>query len=98
MESIVAAAMSDFRKFTKPGTHGRVIIPDFELSDPGVILLVFAPSGNCVLIVGFERRASSRDPYVAYPTANCLADPDAVAYYDKLIQSRKVETRDLLSQ
>jgi hypothetical protein len=98
LESIVAAAMSDFRKFTKPGTHGQVIVPDFQLNDPEIILIVLAPNGDCVLSVGFERRASSRDPYAAYPTANCLADPDAVAYYDKLVESRKVETRDLLGQ
>jgi hypothetical protein len=98
LNSIVAAAMSDFSKFTKPGTRGQVIVPDFQINDPEVILIVLAPNGDCVLPVGFERRASSRDPYEAYPTANCLADPDAVTYYDKLVQSRKVETSDLLSQ
>jgi hypothetical protein len=98
LESIVAAATSDSSKFTKPGSHGHVVILDFQLTDPKVILLVSSPNGDCVLGVGFDRRASSRDPYVAYPTANCLADPDAVTYYDKLVQSRKVETRDLLSQ
>jgi len=98
LESIIAAAMDNFSEFTEPGTHGQVIVPDFQLNDPEVILVVFAPNGACVLPVGFERRVSVSDPHIAYPTGNCLTDPDAVTYYSNLVQSRKVDTQKLLSQ
>ena len=93
--SVANAARDSFGQACEPGWSGVVLIPDFHLYDPSVLTVIKSKQLNCVLPIGFKRRQSSADPYVAYAMHNCVEDPAWVEKVQRLIALHAPKTKEL---
>ncbi len=62
LKSIEDAAQASFQQECAKGESATAEVPNFELYDPALLLVVRAKDGSCVLPIGFEWRQSSADP------------------------------------
>lgn len=98
VESLKSVETVVHRSFTEacvPGSQGIALIPNFELYDPAVLTVIKSKELTCVLPIGFEYREHSTDPYAAYATHGCVADPTWVKKIERLIRLRSAEEKSL---
>lgn len=93
LKSIEDAAQASFQQECAKGESATVEVPDFELNDPTLLLVVRAKEGSCVLPIGFEWRQSSADPYVAYAKYHCLEDSGLLRKTQHLMRAHRAATK-----
>jgi hypothetical protein len=94
--SVEAAVQMSFDEACEIGSSAAMMIPDFELSDPAILVLIQEKAEVCVLPIGFEHRKSSGAPYTAFVKHSCIEDRQVVQKTQGLISRHRIETKTLM--
>jgi hypothetical protein len=95
LRSVEAAVQTSFEQECTVGQRAIAEVPDFELYDPALLVVVTDKNGSCVLPVGFEYRQSDADAFIAYTKYHCLEDPMLLRKTQRLIRTHKASTKML---
>jgi hypothetical protein len=95
LRSVEAAAQTSFEQECAKCESAIAEVPDFELYDPALLVVVTAKNGSCVLPVGFEHRQSDADAFIAYPKYHCLEDSKLLRKMQRLIRAHGASTKTL---
>jgi hypothetical protein len=92
LRSIEAAADAAFQEQCVKKERAVITVPDFELYDP-TILVMISGNGSCVVPIEFENRQTSPDPYKAYSTHHCVENQELVRKTRPLIRAHQASTK-----
>lgn len=95
LKSIEDVAQASFQQECVKGERAIAEIPDFELYDPTLLVVIRAKDGSCVLPIGFEWRQSSAEPYVAYAKYHCIEDSELLKRTQHLMRAHRAAIRPL---